>query len=457
MYEIMIVDDDMAVANYLMVFLTQSEIYHPTVVSDPREVLELMRVQRYDAILLDIDMPGLSGIDLLKEFRVHKIVTPVVVLSGVNDVELAVRALKLGAFDYLAKPVEDHFLLKVLGEAISSRSLKRSIERLPSGLERGDLDHKEAFARLKTRNPKMIRIFHQVERMAAGNLNIFIHGELGTGRKTLARVIHEASPRHYHPFVAVNAASHDPEQFSALLFGVARGWQGDGLGRTGYLEQAHLGTLFIANIGRLTRPVQRRLDRMIRTGDYYREGSTEVQQIDVRLITASSRDLTRDGYDDTFYQQLLYRLRTNVVNLPPLRMLPDDIPLLTEHFLARETREAGRGEINLDPALAELLQGYHFPGNHEELRDIIAISIRKVDGDTMSITSVPHYILRRIRMGREVAGGFIPQPLEEARREHVARTVTYLHGDRTVAAEKLGISLDEVNAVMAEIIAAEEG
>jgi len=247
MYEIMIVDDDLAVANYLMVFLTQSEIYHPTVVSDPHQVLEMMRVQPFDAVILDVNMPGLSGFDLLKEFRRQEVRTPVVVLSGVNDVELAVRSLKLGAFDYLAKPVEDDLLLEVLRKAITSRTLQSSIERLPSGLGRGDLDHEELFARLKTRNPKMIRIFHQVERMAAGSLNIFIRGELGTGRKTLARVIHEASPRWDHPFVAVNAASHDPKQFAALLFGVARGWQGVIEGRTGYMEQAHLGSLFIAN------------------------------------------------------------------------------------------------------------------------------------------------------------------------------------------------------------------
>jgi DNA-binding NtrC family response regulator len=450
MHEIMIVDDDTAVANYLMVFLTQSEIYHPTVVTDPNEVLEMLRIQQFDAMIIDLDMPGMSGFDLLKEFQRQDLGMPVVVLSGINDVELAVRSLKLGAFDYLSKPVEDQLLLDVLRKAITTRTLQSSIERLPSRLSRGDLDHEEVFARLKTRNPKMIRIFHQVERMAAGNLNIFIHGELGTGRRTLARVIHEASPRRDHPFVAVNAASHDPELFAAMLFGVARGWQGDSEGRTGFIEQAHLGTMFIANIGRMTKPAQRRLDRLIRTEEYYREGSTEVQQIDIRLITASSRDLTRDTYDATFSRQLLYRLRTNVVNLPPLRMLPDDIPLLAEHFLAREAREAGRGAMFLDPELAKLLQGYHYPGNHEELRDIIAISVRKVEGDTMTIASLPHYILRRLRMGREEVGGFIPHSLREATREHVARTVKFLDGDRSVASEKLGISPSEVDAILPE-------
>ncbi len=448
MHEILIVDDDSAVANYLMVFLTQSEIYHPTVITDPEQVMETMRVQQFDAMILDLDMPGLSGFDLLKEFQVQELGLPVVVLSGINDVDLAVRSLKLGAFDYLAKPVEDDLLLEVLRKAITTRTLHSSLDKLPSRLSRGDLDHEEVFARLKTRNPKMIRIFHQVERMAAGNLNIFIRGELGTGRRTLARVIHEASPRRDHPFVAVNAASHDPDQFAADLFGVARGWQGDSEGRTGYIEQAHLGTMFIANIGRMTKAVQRRLDRVIRTGEYYREGSTEVQQIDIRLITASSRDLTLDPYDSTFSRQLLYRLRTNVVNLPPLRMLPDDIPLLAEHFLARVAREAGRGEMHLDPELAELLQGYHYPGNHEELRDIISISIRKVEGDTMTVTSLPHYVLRRIRLGREEAGGFIPSTLDEATREHVARTVKFLGGDRIVAAEKLGITPSEVDALL---------
>jgi len=450
MYEVMIVDDDMAVANYLMVFLSQQEVYHPTVVSDPHQVLELMNVQRFDAVILDIDMPGLSGIDLLNAFDERELTTPVVVLSGVNDAELAVRSLKLGAFDYLAKPVEDDYLLDVLGRAVSSRTLRSRLEQLPSRLSRRDLDHEEVFARLKSRHPKMIRIFHQVEKMAAGNLNIFIHGELGTGRRTLARVIHEASPRREHPFVAVNAASHDPEQFAASLFGVAEGWQGAPEEQTGYLDQAHRGTLFIANIGRMPKAVQHRLDRVLRTGESYREGSAELHSVDTRLITASSRDLTADSYDDSFFRQLLYHLRTNVVNLPPLRLLPEDIPLLAEHFLAKEARAAGRGEIHLDPELATLLKGYHFPGNHEELRDIIATTIRKLDGDTMTVTSLPHYILRRIRHGREEAGGFMPRPLDEAIRDHVVRTVKFLNGDRKVASEKLGIGLDEVSAHLAD-------
>jgi len=445
MHEILIVDDDTAVANYLMVFLTQSGIYHPTVVTEPSKVLETMGVQQFDAVILDVDMPGMSGFDLLKEFRARKFTAPVVVLSGINDVDLAVRSLKLGAFDYLAKPVEDHLLLEALRKAITTHTLKDSLDQLPSRLSRGDLDHEAVFARLKTRNAKMIRIFHEVERMAAGNLNIFIHGELGTGRRTLARVIHEASPRRDHPFVSVNAASHDPEQFAALLFGVARGWQGDREGRTGYMEQAHLGTLFIANIGRLTKAVQRRLDQVIRTGEYYREGSTEVRHIDIRLITASSKDLTREVYDKTFSRQLLYRLRINVVNLPPLRQLTDDIPLLAEHFLARAARQAGMGEITLDPELGELLQGYHYPGNHEELRDIIFTAVRKVEGGVMTVAALPHYILRRVRGEPDDPGDFVPRTIDEATREHVARTVRYLQGDRLEASEKLGISPDQVD------------
>ena len=177
MKRILIVDDDVAVTNYLNVFLVQSGLFEPSVVNDSREVAALLERENFDVILLDLDMPNVSGMDVLQAMRQNRIETPVVILTGVSDVDLAVKSMKLGAFDYLIKPADDDKLLEVLDNAIEHRALHRSIEQLPEELTRGGLAHKAAFAHFPTQDKKMIRLFHQAEKVASSDLSIFIWGE----------------------------------------------------------------------------------------------------------------------------------------------------------------------------------------------------------------------------------------------------------------------------------------
>ncbi len=190
MKKVLIVDDDVAVTNYFMVFLVQTGLFEPTVVNDSREVEQRLAEEHFDAIMLDMDMPNVSGMDILRSIRAKGNTSPVVVITGVSDVDLAVRAMKLGAFDYLTKPIDDHTLLQVLDNAIEHRSLRRSIDELPKQLTRKDLAHEAAFTQLPTQDPGMIRLFHQAERLATSDLSVFIWGESGTGKEAVARAIH---------------------------------------------------------------------------------------------------------------------------------------------------------------------------------------------------------------------------------------------------------------------------
>ncbi|HMA76223.1 MAG TPA: response regulator, partial [Candidatus Krumholzibacteriaceae bacterium] len=216
MKQIFIVDDDVAVTNYFKVMLAQTGIYETSVENDSRNVIDQLTEKSFDLILLDMDMPNISGMEILKEMKDRGINIPVIVLTGVNDVDLAVRSMKVGVFDYLIKPVDDDKLLEVINDALEHSDLDMSIKQLPSELSRQGLVNRDAFDYLVTSDPEMIRLFHQAEKLANSDLTLFIWGESGTGKETLARAIHKASPRRNKPFVAVEANNFTQEQFPAF-------------------------------------------------------------------------------------------------------------------------------------------------------------------------------------------------------------------------------------------------
>ena len=342
MKRILIVDDDVAVTNYLMVALMQTDLFEVQVINRSRIVVETVEREPPDIMLLDMDMPDVSGMDILASMSSRGLDIPVVILTGVPDVELAVKAMKRGAFDYLVKPVEDEHLVEVLKTVMEKHALNRSIKQLPSELSREDLVDPAAFDHVPTQDPAMIRVLHQAERMALSDMCIFIWGERGTGKEGLARAIHKASSRSDQHCVAVDVAAADPERFPADLFGQAQRW-GDREGeRPGFLEQAAGGTLFLDNIARLSLPMQVRLRRVLQEGEYYREDSTVIVESSARFIVSTTRNLTHKKYKGRFDRDLLYHLMINSLLIPPLRERRGDIPLLAEHFLTRYSKRFGR-------------------------------------------------------------------------------------------------------------------
>ncbi len=445
MKKILIVDDDTAVTNYLMVFLVQSGIFEPTVINDSREVEGCLGSESFDVLLLDMDMPNVSGMDILHKMRGKGDETPVVVLTGVSDVTLAVKSMKLGAFDYLTKPVDDDKLLEVLDNAMAHGVLNREIEDLPPELSKQDLAHEAVFEQCTTQDPGMIRLFHQIEKLAPSDLGIFIWGESGTGKEALARAIHNSSRRSDKPFLAVEADSQDPDRFPGFFFGQDRDWSGSREEAAGVLEQADGGTLFLNNIDALPLPMQVRLKRFIQKDEYYRENSTKIRKIDVRLIVSSTHDLTRPEYKATFSRDLLYHLMVNSIQIPPLRERSGDIPLLAEQFLSEERDKTGKMIVGFSDDFLELLQSYSFPANIQELRTIIQLAVANEESDRITVDSLSATIRERISPAAVVEGlPFMPRKLEEVIREHVARTLEFFGGDYEKAADELGISLDEM-------------
>lgn len=453
MKRVLIVDDDVAVTNYFMIFLVQTDLFEPTVVNDSREVEGHLEREKFDVLMLDMDMPNVSGMDILRSMRAKGDTTPVVVLTGVSDVDLAVRAMKLGAFDYLTKPVDDQTLLQVLDAAIETRALHQTIDHLPKGLTREELAHEAAFTRLPTQDEGMIRLFHQAERLAASDVSIFIWGESGSGKETLARAIHEASPRSGRPFVVAEVDSEAPGAFRSFLFGQTRDRHGEHAETPGLLDEAEGGTLFLSHIDMLLPPAQVRLKRLLQTGEYYRESSTVIQRANVRIIVSCSHDLTRPEYAGRFSRDLLYHLMINSIRIPPLRERPGDIPLLAELFLKEEARRAGKAVTGFSSGCMELLKKYTYPDNVQELMTMVAAAAAVTEGDTVTVDSLPASTRERLEAGGPLP--FMPRRLDEVVRDHVRSTLAHFGQQREAAAQVLGITPAELDRITAEDLSEE--
>jgi DNA-binding NtrC family response regulator len=448
MRKLLMVDDDVAVTNHLMVFLMQTELYEPTVTNDSRDVAGLLDMERFDVILLDMDMPNITGMDILKHMKEHGITTPVIILTGVNDAELAVKSLKLGAYDYITKPVDNDYLLDVLDKAIQHGSLDVTINELPEELKREDLAHEEAFNNLPTHDENMIRILHQAEKMAPGDLSIFLIGDRGTGKGSLARAIHKASQRREGPFITVDVQALDPDRFTSLFFGQVRDYGKGPEESIGFLDEASGGTLFLINIEDMPLADQRRLNQVIKTHEFYRESSTHPRTVDLRLIAASHNDLSEERYKDRFSRELLYHLMVHSIKLPSLSERRDDIPVIAEHFLRRQAAQLGRPVKAIDPEFIFLLQRYEFPGNLQELRDIIATALLNEEGDTIGIDSLSPYLREIIIEGGRQLPDFQPHKLEKLIRDHCLATLAWCEDDRAEAALSLGIDTGELERIL---------
>ena len=449
MRKVLVVDDDVAVTNYFMVFLMQTELFEPEVENDSREVAALLKKNTYDVIMLDLDMPNVTGMEIMRQLRADGNDVPVIILTGASDVDLAVKAMKYGAFDYLTKPVDDEHLIEVLSSAVENRSLQQSIEELPTESTVDDLEFQAAFEHLPTQDPAMLRLFHQAETLADGNLNIFISGERGSGKKSLARAIHNASGKKGGLCKTLDCTTHTPDEFSGVLFGRAKDWSGISEEIPGALSEAAGGTLFINNIEHMSPAVQLRLNHVLHTGEYYRDNSTEIIQADVRFIVSSTHDLTSSQFRESFSRDLLYHVMVNSLQIPPLRDRPDDIHILAQYFLDEENRRNNKKIKGITEELLELFSQYYFPGNMQELRKLILSAIAASTDDMLGAEDLSSYSRERITLGT-FGSTFSPRKLQEVIREQVEETIKYCQGNPQKASRMLGISIEDLNGYLAK-------
>ncbi len=366
---ILVADDDATIRSNLAVLL-RSEGYQVIEACDGRQAADVLAGQAIDAALLDLKMPGRTGLELLRQFEDHLEETPIIVITAFGGSQAAIEAMKLGAFDYITKPFDLDEVLFTVRRALKQQALVAQLQSLAA---RPILPETERDEELIGGTPAMLQVFKSIGRIAATSESVLILGESGTGKELVASAIHRNSARAGQPFVKVNCAALSPMLLESELFGHERGaFTGAVTRRIGRFEQAHQGTLFLDEIGDLNIDLQAKLLRVLQTGQFERVGDSQSLTVDVRVISATHQDLDAMVADRTFREDLLYRLNVVSILLPPLRERRDDIPLLAEHFVHRLSRKYDWPQLTLSPEACKLLVEQPWPGNVRELQNVLA-------------------------------------------------------------------------------------
>src|SRR5918996_3909567 len=376
MPSILIVDDEPGVRSALTGVL-QDEGYDVEAAESGEAALERLARQSYDVVVLDIWLPGMDGLATLTRMRERQIETQVVIVSGHGNIESAVRAIKMGAFDFVEKPLSLEKTVLVVRNALRQRSLEAENRALRAKVDAQHTMVGESYA--------MVKLREQVAMAAPTNGRVLIFGENGTGKELVARNIHAMSRRRSGPFVEVNCAAIPEELIESELFGHVRGaFTGAVADRRGKFEAAHGGTIFLDEIGDMSLKTQAKVLRVLQEQTMEAVGGTARIKVDARVLAATNKDLQAEIRGGNFREDLYFRLNVIPIFVPPLRDRAEDIPLLAEHFLAEFAREYGRRLKNFDTAAVALLQRYSWPGNVRELRNVIERLMIMVPGDSIS-------------------------------------------------------------------------
>jgi DNA-binding NtrC family response regulator len=420
-----VVDDEPAVRE-LVRYLVSAAGYRVDTFASGAEVLASV-APLPDAVLLDLMMPEVDGVTALKELKRRSPGLPVLILTALNDVRQAVEVTKLGAFDYLVKPFDQALLLLTLRRALASRAPGAGDARRGgpgTGLQQ-----------IVGSSPAMRRVYEQVGRIAESDITVFISGESGTGKELVARAIHSGSRRSAGPWVDVNCAAIPEGLQESELFGHERGaFTGAVSSHPGRFEQAQGGTIFLDEVGEMSPSAQARLLRVLQERSLQRVGGTRRVELDVRVISASNRDLTQLTGAGTFRQDLYYRLVVFPIHLAPLRDRREDIPLLVSHFLDKHARDAGRVVDRVDEAAMERLCAFDWPGNVRELENVVHRALLVSSGPALGVADLPPEL--HSRPPRPAAAA---DSLEEVERRAIRDALASCGGNLSEAARRLGI------------------
>jgi two-component system nitrogen regulation response regulator NtrX len=430
---VLIVDDEAGVRSALSGVL-RDEGYAVDAVESGEACLERAARAPYDVIVLDIWLPGIDGLVTLERLRERRVDAPVVMISGHGNIESAVRAIKLGAFDFVEKPLSLEKTVLVVGNAVRQRRLEAENRALRAHVDKRLTMVGESYV--------MAQLREQIAMAAPTNGRVLIFGENGTGKELVARSIHAMSRRRAGPFIEVNCAAIPEELIESELFGHAKGaFTGAVADRRGKFEVADTGTLFLDEIGDMSLKTQAKVLRALQEQIVEPVGGANSVKVDVRVLAATNKDLPTEIRAGRFREDLYFRLNVIPIFVPPLRDRDGDIPLLAEHFMAELAREYGRRPKRLDPGAATGLRSYRWPGNVRELRNVIERLIIMVPGDTITLNDLA--FLDGGAVAAPEAEGAPALTLHDARerfeRDYILRALATQQGNISRTAEALGV------------------
>ncbi len=436
--KILIVDDEKQYLEVIKGILEQEGYQNVITESNPLNVMPFLQREEVDIILLDIYMPQMNGLDLLEQIYAQFPTIPVIVVTAVNEVEIALKAIKLGAYEFITKPPDTERLFLTIKRALGTKLLLTERDSLRKALTEKEPERK-IFSDIITDSPLMFKVFELVEIFAPTNETVLISGETGTGKDLIARKIHDLSPRRNGPFVAVNLASISPTLFESELFGHKKGtFTGAGEDKIGYFEAANGGTIFLDEIGELPLELQGKLLRTIQYNEISRIGDPKPIKLDIRIISATNRDLLEAVKNKEFRADLYYRLNRGFIHLPPLRKRGDDVLILADYFLEIGNKTYDRNIQGFSEQVIHDLRTYDFPGNIRELENIILNAVAKAS-NSLYIESIDIPRITKEEEVRAIETGKLTT-LEEAMEEHIMYVMNRMGNSVQKAAPVLGIS-----------------
>jgi DNA-binding NtrC family response regulator len=429
---LLIADDDQ-VARELLAEALGREGYRVRVAASGEECVRLAETEPYDMALVDLRMPDLDGLGVLKRLSVIQPDLPVIILTAFAAIETAIEAVHAGAYDYLSKPFRMEEIKVVVRRTLEARRLGR--ENLQY---RQELTARRGFDNLVGQSHQMAEIYKLVARVATLDTTVLIQGETGTGKELVAHAIHDASARAGRPFVVVDCAALPETLFESELFGHERGaFTGASAARRGLLETSAGGTCFLDEIGELPAPLQAKLLRALQEHAIRRVGGNDPIPVNIRVVVATNRELSKLVADGGFRDDLYYRLNVVTITVPPLRERSVDIPLLAQHFLEKFAHGAQRPVKRLAPEALALLAGYHWPGNVRELEHVIERAVALSSSETILPDDFPPHVRHAPEGAPQLPAARMT--LEDVKRWYVHKILEEAGGNKLRAAELLGI------------------
>jgi len=438
---VLIVDDEVTFLDSARRKLRMAGYADVVTEADPVEALARLEGTTFDVAFLDITMPGISGLELLERLLERSPATRCVMVTAIDNIDSVMRATRLGAFDYLVKPLQPDQLVDALERALSHKRMVDLLELRQKELAEARLEDPEAFAEIRSADDRMLRLLHEAELHARSRVPVLITGETGVGKELMAHAIHRASPRRSGPFVAVNMLSLSANLFESEFFGHRKGsFTGAISDKEGYFDRARGGTLFLDEIGDLPMELQGKLLRILQEGEYCPVGDTRPRRADVRFIAATHQDLEKAS----FRKDLYYRLRFAQLAIPPLRQRRDDIRLLAASFVEGSARPDAR----LSEDAQEALVAHDWPGNVRELKGTIEAAANLAERGEI-LTKHLNIPLRKRPLGDGVTDPNTMPALAEVERRHILRVYDATGKNKTQTAKILGISAQTLQRKLA--------
>lgn len=438
---ILFVDDEIRLLRALSLSFRKKG-YDVILAANGQEARRKLQEHEVDLVFLDLNLPDANGMDLLEEFCSLYPQKVFAIMTAYGQVESAVLAMKMGAFDYIVKPAKLDEIELAINKAYSWNEMKQENQHL-----KAQLKHLQSTSGFISSSVQMKRIYELIERVSTTDATILLHGESGTGKSMIAKLLHNLSGRSNGPFIAVNCAAIPEQLLESELFGYEKGaFTGATASKPGKFEAAHNGTIFLDEIGEVPLSLQAKLLHIVQEKSFIRLGSNQVKQVDVRIISATNRNLKKMVEEGTFREDLYYRLNIVDIQIPPLRERKDDIPLLVEEFLEKHRNKMNKN-FQVSPQLLKILVDYDWPGNVRELENAVERAIVLCDGENLSIQDFPSRIQGFSQTNTVTSaslsfdkGKTLPEKLEEIERQIILHVIEEHHGQISSAARELGIS-----------------